>query len=238
MLRILFSLLFISTLISCRDKNELEIDSEILNSVLDTINFNCRDIVTRSYFKGTLKSQALCYGNYTENSKTGDYFGFTQVFGIRRGAVLNTAKNIGDYIEFGFDRDIEVAKDQVFHSFRMDTPNFLKDSTKTYAYYLDSLLNVGNLTIRNFKTRDVYEDYQVYINLYVRRDYGGISQFELSTAHGYQNSFNYIKCIEKIKLAEGKYSMKFDINCELYTNLGLKYYGNLTGELVTIVQVQ
>lgn len=237
MLRILFLLLIFSTIFSCRKQNEYEIDLGILENVLDTLHFSCRDTISSSYFKGTLKGEPICYGNYTEDSRTGDYYGFTQVFGIRRGTVLNKAENLGDYIEFGFNRDIEAAKNQVFHSFRVDTPNFIKDSTKTYPYYLDSLLKVGDLTIRNFKVRDVYKDYQVYINLFVRRDNGEISQFELSTAHGYQKSYNYIKCKEKIRLAEGKYLMKFDINCELYTNLSLKYYGNLSGELVTVVQV-
>lgn len=224
---------------SCSKPSSREIEAEISRYIVDTLNFGCMDNATKFYFKGNLRGKPICYGNYTEKPETGQYFGYTEIRKILSGVDTKTAIDKGNYIGVGFKQEQIYTNLNVLHSFWVETPIFKKDVTKSYDYYLDSLIKLGNLKLRDFKTRDIYADFRVYIYVWMKGvDVKGENLvIELACDHGMQKANNYIVCKQITKISTKRYLLKFDINCELFKNDDLQYFGNLNGELYTSLNI-
>lgn len=222
---------------SCRkDASPYAQKRDAIFETLDNLEYGCRDTVVKYYFKGTLNNKPICYGNYTNNPQSGDFYAFDQVLNLSS----NSSSSLkGSFIQFGFEKNKDVSKEQVVQSFIVETPLFKFDSAKIIGSVFDSLIPLGNLPIRTIRQGDTWENYEIAIELEIRKAILDSKTIitRLSTANGLSKPNNFLKCKEKIKLSKTLFMVRFELNCELYCNIESKYFGNLTGELVTIIEL-
>lgn len=236
-----YYLTIISLLIlgSCeKELTPFELKDKTIYDAIDNLKFGCKDIAVEYYFKGTIDNKAVCYGDYTNDPKTGEYYGVSYFSNIFYGTSLDISNYKGKQITFNFRKDLSFCKDDLIHSLEIQTPLFQKDSLTTYSKIIDSLFNVGDLKIRTLAQRDKNENFNISISLDIKKSlkYPVDASTTLSASSGTQKSSSFFKCNEKKKIDKNTFKLKFDINCDLFIAINGKFYGNLVGEMVYLIR--
>lgn len=258
MKQILFSAILILSFANCkRELTPDESDEQKIYSVLDTFRFPSDTTLLRDkYFRGTLRGQKLCYGNFCDDWKSWDFIDYTYATqnSINSNTSLkpnDTTGYVGNQVQFGFQRWLPsftgIYKSD--NSFDIQTPELRKELFQNYTQLVETLIKPNeNLPLCDSNKKDrVYPNgFTIILGLRLNSLTHNLSKdldVNLVTERGSQEGSIFV-CKRLSKIDNNKYRAVFDIKCNLYyqlpygrTRFDQKFYGVLEGELNTVIQL-